>query len=261
VNKRGCDIPKKFVVPWKEGQWQLVSQEKGLHLIMPLPPSANDYHEPFVIMVRGRPKAAMRLTTEAKHYKAMTKHVIESLGIEPTLKPVAARYVAYFPDRRRDLTNVGKVLWDAIEKSVYKNDRQIYKEGPNHVVFDKEYPRVEVFITAYVAPEDWGADEEEESLMGWEIDQEAFFIPGTKEVPTLRTQGLQFDLEDEDEELALEAIPGIHRDMGHEQEKGRVLRPKHTESRTDTSLPYVDDVGPVEMSAHEWRKLQRRMKT
>lgn len=189
VTKRVNYRPEEITILFKE--------RNELHLILPLPPSANDYHVPFVMRQGSRNIPGLRLSTAAKNYKNAILHRLKEYNIEPTKRKLSVRYVAYLPDMRRDLVNVGKVLYDALEKSVYLNDRQIWEEGKNLRSLDPDNPRVEVFISYFEHPEDRGYEEEEELLGNW-TDNGPVVVTDRPSEPSSKLDGLEFDMEDFD---------------------------------------------------------------
>lgn len=57
---------------------------------------------------------------------------------------LVAEVMIYWPTRRkRDVENVGKLLWDALEGIVYENDRWLLPRYMDFAV-DKHNPRVEI---------------------------------------------------------------------------------------------------------------------
>ncbi len=149
------ELAPDFVEPVAPTPPPAVSVEDGeLHLILPLAPSANEYWTPLAKRVRGKWIGCIVTSAVARQYALDVKSQLKALNVVPTRKPVEVRYTAYFKDNRRDLTNVGKVLYDVLEGLVFVNDRQIKAEGPNLHSLDREAPRLEIWIRLLRAPEE-----------------------------------------------------------------------------------------------------------
>jgi crossover junction endodeoxyribonuclease RusA len=87
---------------------------------LPYPPSVNHYYR----MFRGR----MVISAEGRAYRSAVQAVILSgKRIKPLEGNVIMGVLIYPPDtRRRDLDNVIKALWDALQHAgVYRDDSQI----------------------------------------------------------------------------------------------------------------------------------------
>lgn len=113
-----------------------------MRLTLPLPPSTNRYYR----NVGGR----MLLSKEAREYRAHCAFVA-ALQVRggPLTGRVKIRADVYM-DLRGDLTNREKQLLDALEGTVYENDRQVWDwRMVRHL--DREDPRVEIEITEVLA--------------------------------------------------------------------------------------------------------------
>ncbi|KEO80874.1 hypothetical protein EL26_23950 [Tumebacillus flagellatus] len=109
------------------------------------PPSVNHMYRNFteggrrmrVIKHEGKMwmKATQQLATVAMKQQSWTPTVEEKL---------VAEIRVFWPDRRkRDVHNIDKILWDALEGFVFDNDRWVL---PRYMDFDydKKNPRVEI---------------------------------------------------------------------------------------------------------------------
>lgn len=80
-----------------------------------------------------------------QNVQAIAARVIAAQGWKMTTEEkLVAEVMIYWPTRRkRDVENVGKLLWDALEGIVYENDRWLL---PRYMDFsvDKHNPRVEI---------------------------------------------------------------------------------------------------------------------
>lgn len=86
---------------------------------LPYPPSVNHYWR----MWRGR----MVISTEGRAYRGRVARVLRLAGAQPIDGPLAVHVEVYPPDeRRRDLDNVQKALFDALQHGgAYRDDSQI----------------------------------------------------------------------------------------------------------------------------------------
>ena len=97
-----------------------------LILELPFPPSVNHYYRHVVIHGSAR----TLISAEGRHYReAVALNVATMNGRDPLQGHLEMNIEFYPPDlRRRDLDNLLKALWDAMQKAaVYKDDRQIKK--------------------------------------------------------------------------------------------------------------------------------------
>lgn len=80
-----------------------------------------------------------------QNVQEIAARVIAAQGWKMTTEEkLVAEVMIYWPTRRkRDVENVGKLLWDALEGIVYENDRWLL---PRYMDFsvDKHNPRVEI---------------------------------------------------------------------------------------------------------------------
>lgn len=123
------------------------STNKSLKLSLPVPPSVNAIY----YNTRG---GGRRLTSKAEHYirdsRALTNVAIEEQGWTLSEKGIwlYVDMVFYFPDRRRrDSHNTLKILLDALEGLIYKDDMYVLPRIQS-VEYDKDNPRVEINISA-----------------------------------------------------------------------------------------------------------------
>lgn len=109
----------------------------AMRLKLPYPPSANRYWA----HVRGR----VYVTNEARTYKEYVKAALRLKRINTIKKPnlISVSVMAYRPQKRGDLDNTLKVLFDALNKVAYDDDSQIV-EIHAFRKDDKENPRVEL---------------------------------------------------------------------------------------------------------------------
>lgn len=116
-----------------------------LNLILPIPISEN---HAYIYMRRG----GKRLNKKAEQWMATAKHLaereveatgwyLEDCGVWFTLE-----MKVFMPDRRiRDSHNMYKILMDALEGTVYRNDYYVMTRTKS-VQLDRERPRVELTI-------------------------------------------------------------------------------------------------------------------
>lgn len=92
-----------------------------IEIDLPWPPSANRYWRTF--------KGRMLISREAREYRAMVESIVSNLQIEKQLGRLEAALATYPPDnRKRDLDNLLKVIFDSLQKShVFQDDSQIDK--------------------------------------------------------------------------------------------------------------------------------------
>lgn len=99
-----------------------------LNLVLPFPPSVNEYWKP--IPTRGRGGrvvgARMILTKAAREYK---RHVHSILGDNVPMKELVAMTMTYESPkvvRTRDADNYNKALWDALTLcGIWEDDSQV----------------------------------------------------------------------------------------------------------------------------------------
>ncbi len=112
-----------------------------ISLTLPLPPNANHY--------RGIAWArkSFYLRPEAKRYRETVKLVSLAAGVrEPLDCEVDVSIVVYRARKSGDTDGFLKVLLDAMQESVYVNDRQV-RDITIKRRDDKHAPRVEVVVT------------------------------------------------------------------------------------------------------------------
>lgn len=108
-------------------------------LILPLPPSHNRYWR---CVGRGR----VLVSQKGREFKERCAWVAaaQHLG-EPLEGDVCVSVMFFFRDRRGDLDNKIKPLLDALEGTVYNNDRQIVTLVAQRKI-DRDNPRCEVYV-------------------------------------------------------------------------------------------------------------------
>jgi Holliday junction resolvase RusA-like endonuclease len=126
----------------------------GIRLSLPLPPSGNHRNDVKVLKKPIRTKkgklsqlhrATKAFTTDFRGHVALALKVA---GVRPTTEPVAVE-LDVFPNREgRDMDNIEKTLWDALEGLVYDNDKRIRRKVVEMFPADK-LPRVELSIEPY----------------------------------------------------------------------------------------------------------------
>mgnify|MGYP000861819304 FL=1 len=86
---------------------------------LPWPPSINHYYR----NVRGR----TIISREGREYRERVGWILRQAHVRQLLKNVHLQVELYPPDkRRRDIDNVQKALWDALQDGgLYKDDSQI----------------------------------------------------------------------------------------------------------------------------------------
>jgi crossover junction endodeoxyribonuclease RusA len=92
-----------------------------IELELPYPPSVNHYYRHV-----GRRTLISR---EGRRYRDRVASILATAGVRPTDGRVELRIEVYPPDRRRrDLDNLQKALWDAIQHGgAYHDDSQVKK--------------------------------------------------------------------------------------------------------------------------------------
>jgi len=88
---------------------------------LPFPPSVNHYYR------RVGPRTL--ISREGRAYQERVAAILVALGVRPLRGPLHMRIEVYPPDnRRRDLDNLQKSLWDALQKGgAYHDDSQVVK--------------------------------------------------------------------------------------------------------------------------------------
>jgi crossover junction endodeoxyribonuclease RusA len=88
---------------------------------LPYPPSVNHYYR------RVGPRTL--ISREGRTYRDRVAVMLMGLGVRPLRGPLRMRIEVYPPDnRRRDLDNLQKSLWDALQKGgAYQDDSQVVR--------------------------------------------------------------------------------------------------------------------------------------
>lgn len=114
-----------------------------LHIVIPgNPPSLNHVYRNVAINRRIT-------TSDGQKWRQNVRNIAsKAIPLQRWEKTVEEKLVAeitiFWPNRRkRDVENVGKLLWDALEGVVYDNDRWLLPRYMNFEV-DKHNPRVEI---------------------------------------------------------------------------------------------------------------------
>ena len=102
---------------------------------LPISPSANRYWE----LRRGR----ICVTNEAKAYKQEVSYLVRRY--EPLKGDVAVNFTVYRPRKSGDLDNYTKVMFDALNKQVWLDDKQVV-EIHSFREDDKYNPRIEFLV-------------------------------------------------------------------------------------------------------------------
>ena len=92
-----------------------------IELELPFPPSVNHYYR------RVGPRTL--ISREGRAYRERVARCLGLLGVRPVRGPIHMRIEVYPPDnRRRDLDNLQKSLWDALQKGgAYLDDSQVVR--------------------------------------------------------------------------------------------------------------------------------------
>ena len=104
---------------------------------LPYPPSVNEI---WIVVRRG-----VRLSNEARKYRADVAELFKGYCVPPTNKIIAVTMNVFRPRRVGDLDNCAKAVLDSLNKILYVDDRQI-DEIHLYRHDDKHTPRVEVEI-------------------------------------------------------------------------------------------------------------------
>ncbi len=116
---------------------------KALHLIIPgNPPTLNHVYRNVAVNRRITTRDGQRWVRDVQ---MLAQAAIRQQGWQKsTDEKLVAEVTIFWPTRRkRDVENVGKLLWDALEGVVYENDQWLL---PRYMDFhvDKTNPRVEI---------------------------------------------------------------------------------------------------------------------
>ena len=106
-------------------------------LTLPLSPSANRYWR----HARGR----TYLSADARQYRLAVRAVADSIGVVPLAGPLCVCCQVYFPDKRGDLDNRIKQLWDSLNGIAWLDDRQV-EEMHLYRRIDKADPRIIISV-------------------------------------------------------------------------------------------------------------------
>lgn len=124
-----------------------MNEGKQLHVILPLAPTLN--HAYFSTRFGGR-----ALKKHGREWMETSKKILEQAALEQGWECVDGEKVCVdiltvFPDRRRrDVNNTGKLLLDAPQDIVYKDDKVALPRFINFMV-DKENPRSEIVFRMF----------------------------------------------------------------------------------------------------------------
>jgi crossover junction endodeoxyribonuclease RusA len=133
-------------------------------LTLPLPPSGNHRNG---LDTRGA-KPHFFATRETKAFRQYVALALKAAGVRPTSGPVSVELDVYPNREGRDLDNVEKTLWDALEGLAYDNDKRIRRKRVEMHPADR-VPRVELSIEPYPEASDdpvlQRADELERALL------------------------------------------------------------------------------------------------
>ena len=92
-----------------------------IELELPFPPSVNHYYR------RLGPRTL--ISREGRAYRERVAAILAGRRVRPIRGPIRMRIDVHPPDnRRRDLDNLQKSLWDALQKGgAYQDDSQVVK--------------------------------------------------------------------------------------------------------------------------------------
>jgi crossover junction endodeoxyribonuclease RusA len=110
----------------------------GVVMVLPYPPSANDYW-------RTTRTGRVFVSKDAARYREIVKTICT--GITPMAGDLFVSYRVYRPQKSGDLQNRAKVLDDALNGIAWGDDKQITKIEMERFD-DKEFPRIEVVVKA-----------------------------------------------------------------------------------------------------------------
>ena len=109
--------------------------EARMKLTLPFPPSANRYWRNY--------RGVTVVSQEAKSFKAHVRLVTKR--IQPQEGPLQWSAVAYFPNRRGDLSNRIKIVEDALNGIAWIDDSQVMALQIERAI-DKDNPRIEIEV-------------------------------------------------------------------------------------------------------------------
>lgn len=113
---------------------------RRIRLVLPYPPSANNYWRSITIRGQGR----VIVSAEARAYKAAVTALAR--GYHPLTGPLELLVRVYRPRRVGDLDNTLKVLADALKGACFEDDSQIERIRAERYD-DKTDPRAELELT------------------------------------------------------------------------------------------------------------------
>lgn len=92
-----------------------------IEIELPYPPSLNHYYR--------RVGHRTLISREGRAYRESVCAILADLGVRPLTGPLRMSMEVYPPDnRRRDLDNLQKSLWDALQKGgAYHDDSQVVR--------------------------------------------------------------------------------------------------------------------------------------
>ncbi len=115
----------------------LVTGLSSLGFTLPCPPSANKYW-------RTTKRGKTYVSQKAREYKTAVARLLR--GATPTAEAVSVKVHIYRPEKRGDLDNYLKVLFDALSGFLYLDDSQVaHLEAWK--LDDKDNPRAEVSVS------------------------------------------------------------------------------------------------------------------
>lgn len=118
-----------------------------IRLSLPVPPSGNHRN---AISTRGG-RVRVFPTAETQAFRKHVALAVKVAGIRLSNEPVAVE-LDIFPNREgRDMDNIEKTLWDALEGFVYDDDKRIRRKVVEMHPADR-VPRVELSIEPYTQP-------------------------------------------------------------------------------------------------------------
>lgn len=123
------------------------AEGEAVTLTLPLPPSVNHAYRNATI--NGKARRVQR--SGVRLYKAEVKTMALMQRARMLEGDVSLTAMVYFPDkRRRDLSNVIKVMEDSLVGITYRDDSQIHRLEL-HKFVDRGNPRVEITIEAWAS--------------------------------------------------------------------------------------------------------------
>lgn len=124
-----------------------------IKLVLPLPPSVNEYLGYRVVYVNGRAISQPFETKIAKEYKTYVKNVVhrelkkQSWECLDKEHYIDVNLVYYLNKKRKDSHNLEKVLFDALMGAGLYPDDDILLPKTKNIYIDKYNPRVELELT------------------------------------------------------------------------------------------------------------------